>query len=58
MTAGETALFPVPVVHCFACPYTVRSVDPVEAHDRMEDHYARRHAALITRLGYPSPARP
>ena len=37
-------------VHCFACPQVVVGESPVDAHDRMEDHYARHHDALIRRL--------
>jgi hypothetical protein len=50
MTPG---LFDVFTVHCFTCPHTVSDVTPQGAHDRMEDHYRRDHAALIARLiGY------
>lgn len=41
------SLFEMIVVHCFTCPYTVESTDPNEAHDRMEEHYATKHLALI-----------
>jgi hypothetical protein len=37
-------------VHCFACPHTVKALDPYTAHDRMERHYADRHGLLIARL--------
>jgi hypothetical protein len=42
-----SALFDVVTVHCLACSHTVESTDPIEAHDRMEEHYAAKHAKLI-----------
>lgn len=48
-------LMPVYVVWCiFGCPVPVRALDPVAAHDAMEDHYGVEHAddiaAMIRRL--------
>jgi hypothetical protein len=37
-------------VHCFACEHVEIGVTPQDAHDRMEQHYSVRHAALIERL--------
>lgn len=45
MSQMSLALDPV-VVHCFwagSCSHTVESFDPVDAHDRMEQHYAEHH---------------
>lgn len=37
-------------VHCFACPHTVESADPNEAHNAMEVHYRAAHSALIASI--------
>lgn len=49
---SQERLFEVITVHCFWawCPHTVASLDPVEAHDLMEAHYAERHQAAIVRI--------
>jgi len=48
MTTG--VLFAITTVLCFACPHTEQALDPVAAHDLMEQHYTSAHQALIDRL--------
>ena len=49
--AAALALFPVVTVHCFACPHVVSDPSPRGAHDLMETHYRRDHAAVLARYG-------
>jgi len=48
------ALFDVITVHCFfalrGCKHVVTSVDPIDAHDRMEEHYSAKHGLLLSLL--------
>ncbi len=45
------ALIDLYTVHCFlhmrGCEHTVRSTNPQDAHDRMEEHYATAHRAWL-----------
>ncbi len=40
----------IAVLCFFNCPYVARAVDPQEAHDLMERHYAEKHAHQIERI--------
>lgn len=43
------ALCTVITVHCFfGCPSVIRDIDPQEAHDRMEKHYASDHGTQVS----------